>query len=76
MVTESYIDTAHPVASSWIADRLDLSSATVRNEFGALEEAGYLQQPYTSAGRMPTATGFRMYALSCLPPKRLPAIRR
>lgn len=76
MVTESYIDTAHPVASSWVADRLDLSSATVRNEFGALEEAGYLQQPHTSAGRTPTASGFRMYAMSCLPARRLPARQR
>lgn len=76
MVTESYIDTAHPVASSWVADRLDLSSATVRNEFSALEDEGYLQQPYTSAGRLPTASGFLTYALSCLPPRRLPARQR
>lgn len=76
MLTESYIDTAHPVASSWIAERLDLSSATVRNEFSALEEDGLLHQPYTSAGRLPTADGFRLYALSCLPPRRLPARQR
>lgn len=76
MVAESYIASAHPVASARIAERLDLSSATVRNEFGALEEEGYLQQPHTSAGRIPTARGFRAYALACLPPRRLPARQR
>ncbi len=76
LVAESYIDTAHPVASARIAERLGLSSATVRNEFGALEEGGYLQQPHTSAGRIPTPRGFRAYALGCLPPRRLPRRQR
>jgi heat-inducible transcriptional repressor len=76
MVAESYIRTAHPVASARIAERLELSSATVRNEFGALEEEGYLQQPHTSAGRIPTSRGFRSYALGCLPPRRLPERQR
>ena len=76
MVAESYIRTAHPVASARIAEQLELSSATVRNEFGALEEEGYLQQPHTSAGRIPTSRGFRSYALGCLPPRRLPERQR
>ena len=76
MVAESYIRTAHPVASARIAERLGMSSATVRNEFGALEEEGYLQQPHPSAGRIPTALGFRSYALACLPPRRLPHKQR
>jgi heat-inducible transcriptional repressor len=76
MVAESYIRTAHPVASARIAERLELSSATVRNEFGVLEEQGYLQQPHTSAGRIPTSRGFRSYALGCLPPRRLPERHR
>ena len=76
MVAESYIRTARPVASARIAERLELSSATVRNEFGALEEEGYLQQPHTSAGRIPTSRGFRSYALGCLPPRRLPERQR
>ncbi len=76
LVAESYISSAHPVASARIAEHLELSSATVRNEFAALEEEGYLQQPHTSAGRVPTALGFRAYALACLPPRRLPARQR
>ncbi len=70
MVAETYIDTAHPVPSGRIAERLEVSSATVRNDFGTLEEGGLLQQPHTSAGRIPTARGFRTYALSFLPPRR------
>ncbi len=76
LVAEDYIRTAHPVASAKIAERMDLSSATVRNEFGTLEDAGYLQQPHTSAGRIPTALGFRRYALGCLPPRALPRRER
>lgn len=72
MVAESYIETAHPVPSQHIAKRLDVSSATVRNDFGSLEEDGLLQQPHTSAGRIPTADGFRVYAAAWLPPGRLP----
>lgn len=70
MVAETYIDTAHPVPSGRIAERLEVSSATVRNDFGTLEEGGLLQQPHTSAGRIPTARGFHAYALSFLPPRR------
>lgn len=76
LVAEGYIRTAHPVPSKEIAERLDLSGATVRNEFGSLEEAGYLQQPHTSAGRIPTALGFQTYALGCLPPRRMPKRQR
>ena len=76
MVAESYIRTAHPVASARIAERLELSSATVRNEFAALEEEGFLQQPHTSSGRIPTSRGFHSYALGCLPPRRLPERQR
>jgi len=72
LVAEAYIDTAHPVPSVKIAERLDVSSATVRNDFSTLESEGYLQQPHTSAGRVPTALGFRTYALSHLPPPPMP----
>lgn len=71
-VAEGYIRTAHPVPSQHVASRLDVSSATVRNDFGMLEEGGLLQQPHTSAGRIPTPEGFRYYASSYLPPRRLP----
>ena len=77
IVAEAYIETAHPVASGHVAERLDVSSATVRNDFGSLESVGLLQQPHTSAGRIPTALGFRSYASQFLPPKPLsPSERR
>lgn len=72
LVAESYIRSARPVPSSAIAERLDLSSATVRNEFAALEEEGLLHQPHTSAGRIPTSFGFRRYADVHIPPRPLP----
>jgi heat-inducible transcriptional repressor len=71
LVAESYIRTAQPVASARIAERLDLSSATVRSEFGTLEHEGFLQQPHTSAGRIPTPRGFSRYAARFLPPRPL-----
>jgi len=63
LVVESYIDTAEPVGSKSIAESSDLgcSSATIRNEFKELTDMGYLEQPHTSAGRVPTAKGYRLY---------------
>lgn len=71
LVAEGYVQTAKPVASAAVARELDVSSATVRNAFAALEEAGLLQQPHTSAGRIPTAAGFGVYARDLLPPAPL-----
>jgi heat-inducible transcriptional repressor len=76
LVAEAYIDTAHPVPSGQVAERLDVSSATVRNDFGSLESEGLLQQPHTSAGRIPTALGFHSYASRFLPPKPLSTSER
>jgi heat-inducible transcriptional repressor len=61
-VTE-YIATGEPVGSRKLARRygLDVSPATVRNELADLEDAGYLSQPHTSAGRVPTDKGFRAF---------------
>jgi heat-inducible transcriptional repressor len=58
-----YIDTAEPVGSARLAHRagLGVSSATVRNTLAELEDLGYLQQPHTSAGRVPTDRGYRFY---------------
>jgi heat-inducible transcriptional repressor len=72
LVAERYIRSAHPVASAAVAKHLGLSSATVRNEFAALEGEGYLHQPHASAGRIPTSSGFRRYAERFLPPRPLP----
>mgnify|MGYP000877092395 FL=1 len=62
-VTDDYIDTAEPVGSRTIASRykLGISSATIRNEMADLEESGYLYQPHTSAGRIPSDKGYRYY---------------
>ena len=62
-VVEEYIDTAEPVGSRTVLSRTGLtcSSATVRNELVALDREGYLEQPHTSAGRVPTAKGYRLY---------------
>ena len=76
LVTAHYITSAKPVASAQIAKQLGISSATVRNELAALEEAGYLVQPHTSAGRIPTAESYRRYARKFIPPKRLPKLQR
>src|SRR5450755_3596900 len=59
-IVERYIETGEPVGSGTIAAS-NLSSATVRNEMVALADAGLLEQPHTSAGRVPTARAFRMY---------------
>jgi heat-inducible transcriptional repressor len=63
LVVEDYIETAEPVGSRTISKRMSqvLSPATIRNIMADLEEIGYLCQPHTSAGRIPTGAGFRYY---------------
>ena len=62
-VVEEYIETAQPVGSQHVAERTEVSvsSATVRNEMVALEKDGFLAQPHTSAGRVPTDKGYRFF---------------
>ena len=62
-VVEEYIQTAQPVGSGHVVDApgVSVSSATVRNEMAALETDGYLAQPHTSAGRIPTEKGYRYF---------------
>ena len=62
-VVESFIDTAQPVGSRAVSDLSDLrvSAATIRNEMASLEAEGYLAQPHTSAGRVPTDAGYRYF---------------
>lgn len=69
VVVEEYIRTAQPVGSGHVATlpELAVSSATVRNEMGALERDGYLSQPHTSAGRVPTDKGYRFFVDSMTP---------
>jgi heat-inducible transcriptional repressor len=74
-IIELYIATGEPVASQAVArvfaDREGLSSATLRNVMAALGDAGLLEQPHTSAGRVPTAAAFRYYVEQILQPGRM-----
>ncbi len=62
-IVEIYIATAEPVGSKAVAQQanLDISTATIRNEMADLTELGYLEQPHTSAGRVPSPVGYRLY---------------
>ncbi|HJI60439.1 MAG TPA: DeoR family transcriptional regulator [Ruminococcus bromii] len=62
-VIESYINTGEPIGSKALIDEtgLEVSSATVRNDLADLTNKGYLVQPHTSAGRIPTLQGYRYY---------------
>lgn len=62
-IISDFIDTAQPVGSRTISKKypLGISSATIRNEMADLEELGYLLQPHTSAGRIPSDLGYRLY---------------
>ena len=72
-VVESYVQTAEPVGSKAILELADLnvSSATIRNELADLTEQGYLEQPHTSAGRVPSPKGYRLYVNELMEEQRL-----
>jgi len=63
LITHEHINTATPIGSKMLVDRynIGLSSATVRNEMAVLTDLGYLRQPHTSAGRVPTEKGYRFF---------------
>ena len=77
-VIEEYVRTAEPVGSQTLIDRysLGVSSATVRNVMAELEMAGYLSHPHTSAGRVPTDVGYRLYVESIAPHMSLEPVER
>jgi heat-inducible transcriptional repressor len=77
-VVEEYIDTGQPVGSSRIVQRgrLNVSPATVRNELATLEREGFLVQPHTSAGRIPTEKGYRFFVDALTPQGRLQPTQR
>ncbi|RJL26472.1 heat-inducible transcriptional repressor HrcA [Bailinhaonella thermotolerans] len=62
-IVEDYVSTNEPVGSKSLADRhnLGVSPATIRNDMATLEEQGYITQPHTSAGRVPTDKGYRLF---------------
>ncbi len=74
-IVYEYIATAEPVASQTLTQKYNLgvSSATVRNEMAELEAGGYLVQPHTSAGRVPSDAGYRTYVDQLMQPERLEA---
>jgi heat-inducible transcriptional repressor len=74
-VVQEYISTAQPVGSSHIARApgIGVSSATIRNEMSVLEQEGYLVQPHTSAGRIPTDLGYRFFVDHLAEPGRVDA---
>jgi len=67
---QHYIATAEPVGSKTLVNEYDfsISSATIRNVMGSLEKAGFLYQPYTSAGRIPSDSGYRIYVDQLITP--------
>ncbi len=71
-LVRAYIDRGEPVSSLWLARRggFALSSATVRGVLAGLEAAGYVRQPHTSAGRVPTDLGYRCYVNTLLEGRR------
>ena len=62
-LVQAFIEQGEPVSSLWLAERggFGLSSATVRSAMAQLEELGYIHQPHTSAGRVPTDRGYRFF---------------
>src|SRR5919198_2430961 len=62
VLVHAYIDQGEPISSLWLANRgFGVSSATLRNIMARLEGQGYVRQPHTSAGRVPTDQGYRLY---------------
>ena len=76
-IVREYIATGQPVGSALIAREpgVHVSSATVRNEMAVLEQEGYLQQPHTSAGRVPTDKAYRVFVDHLTTPGTLDAVR-
>jgi heat-inducible transcriptional repressor len=71
VLVQGYIDDGEPISSLWLASRgFGVSSATLRNILSRLEEQGYLRQPHTSAGRVPTDLGYRCYVDQLLAERR------
>lgn len=72
-VIREYVDSANPVGSKELMEKyhLKLSSATIRNEMMVLEKKGYIYQPHTSSGRVPTDLGYRYFIESLMPKRKM-----
>ena len=77
-IVEDYVATQEPVGSKALVERhnLGVSPATVRNDMAVLEEEGYIAQPHTSAGRVPTDKGYRLFVDRLAQVKPLSAAER
>ena len=79
-IVEDYVSTEEPVGSKALVERhnLGVSPATIRNDMAALEDEGYIAQPHTSAGRIPTDKGYRLFVdrLSSVKPLSTPSAGR
>lgn len=78
LITHEHINSAMPVGSKMLVERYNvgLSSATVRNEMSVLTELGYLRQPHTSAGRVPTEKGYRFFVGRLVNEREIPLSTR
>ena len=74
-IIEQYAEVASPVGSVMLAKLFDVSSATIRNEMAELETNGFIAQPHTSAGRVPTDRGYRFYVNNMSEQQSTPAER-
>lgn len=74
LIVRDYIESAQPIGSKRLAEHYNISfsSATIRNEMAALTEMGYLRQPHTSAGRVPTEEGYRFFVSQMMHQAELP----
>lgn len=74
IIIDEYVSTAQPVGSNALVEKygLAVSSATIRNEMAHLEEEGYIAQPHTSAGRVPTDIGYRYYVEALMREEQVP----
>ena len=78
LIVQDYVDTAQPVGSKALGSKhaLDVSPATIRIEMSRLEEDGFISQPHTSAGRVPSDKGYRYYVESLMSEESLPWAER
>lgn len=75
-IIELYVKTGEPISSDIIEKKCDMgvSPATIRNEMSRLADAGFLKQPHTSSGRIPTSLGFRLYIAELMHEKDMPVV--
>ena len=78
LIIHEFVENVHPIGSKSMVGKynLQISPATVRNEMSALTESGFLRQPHTSAGRVPTEEGYRYFVRSLLGETDLPAAEK